>query len=485
MPALTSIVDTSYKLPRAFLQVSFGVGPRSPGSAAMRILLTGNKTSSGTAANAELKAIFGADDAKTYFGAGSELHLMAKALFKAFPTATAYAIAIATAGTAATGTITFTGGPASAAGTVSVWVLGEKITVDVASGDSITTIAAAVSAAINQKTDWPVTASPAVGVVTVTAKNTGPRGNRISLRTQLSGATGVSHTPLTGFLSSGATYDSPQTALDAVVSERYHFIVAPYFTATELTIYKSHVGTQAQPIQGRRQHVVWSSPDTLATAITLADTLNSVRMRGAWYEDGDDTPAMIAAAYAGFMASRLSADRATNLDYEVIPGLKDQYALDDVPTEGEMNSALNNGLTPLYGKGGEVKIVRAITTYHLDTAGNDDFSVMDIHYADAPDFLADKLEGNHYSQWKGFKLAPDTAEGAPPDTKVATPKSIRGWIAGQVKEEENKLFVNVDALAEQIVVEIDPTARGRVNAFIPLDCVELYHQFAAEVAQTG
>lgn len=483
--SLTSIVDTAYKIPRAFIQVSLGVGIRSPGAAPMRILLTGNKTASGTAANAELKLLTGPDDAKTYFGVGSELHLMAIACFKANPAATVYAIAIAAAGTASTSTLTFTGGPATAAGTVEVWICGERVVAQVASGDSITAVAAAVAVAINNRTDLPVTATPAVGVVTVTAKNTGPRGSRISMRSLLTGGTAVAHTPATGYLSGGATMDDPQTVLDTVISERFHLIVAPYFTATELTKYKTHVSTQAQPIQGRRQRFIACLPDTLANCITIADTENEKRGQLLWLEDPDDLPAMVAAGFAGAVAAKLSSDRAHNLDGLVISGLKTQYDLADVPTESEQNSALSNGLTPLLGKGGVVSIVRSVTSYHQDAAGNDDFAVLDTHYVDVPDFIGDDIEGNFSSVFSGFKIAPDGEDGAPPAPKVATPLSVRDFLFGRLKTYENKLIVNVDANKAGLIVEADGTAVGRMNAEIPVDCIELFHQLAANISQIG
>ena len=63
MPQLTSIVDTSNKVPRAFVRVALGAGPRSPGSSAMKILLIGSKTSTGTAAVTTKYQIAGPDDA--------------------------------------------------------------------------------------------------------------------------------------------------------------------------------------------------------------------------------------------------------------------------------------------------------------------------------------------------------------------------------------------------------------------------------------
>lgn len=482
--SITSIISTAYKVPRAFVKVSLGVGQRSPGSASMRILLTGNKTSAGTLAVETLVQLFSEGEARTYFGAGSELHLMAKAAFRANAAAEVWAIAITAAGTASTGSIVFGAGAATTAGTVSVWVMGEKITIDVAVGDTVTAIASAVSAAINAKSDWPVTASPSTGTVTVTAKNTGPRGSRISLRTLLEGAATVTHTPVSGYLSGGATLDVPTNALDASAATRFHFIVAPYTTSTELGLYETHVDTQAAPLQGKRGIVVAATHDTLANATTLSDALNAQRMQLLWMEDPDSPPPMLAAAFAATMAGALESDRAYGTDGIVLAGIKPQNSSADIPTASEQNSALNNGLTPLLSVGSEVRVVRSITNYHLDTLGNDDFSVLDVHLVHVADFIADDVEQNFASAWAGFKLAPDSAAGVAPPPRVATPSSVEAWLYQRLKRQEDVLIVNVDAICdESLVVEIDGVAEGRLNAVLPIEPIKLFHQLAVDVQQ--
>lgn len=53
--------------------------------------------------------------------------------------------------------------------------MGEATFAAVANGDAVATIATAVRDAINQQTHWPVSASAALGVVTVTSKTAGLR----------------------------------------------------------------------------------------------------------------------------------------------------------------------------------------------------------------------------------------------------------------------------------------------------------------------
>lgn len=481
---LTSIIDTSYKVPGSFVQVSLGAGPRSPATGAMRVLLVGNKSAAGTGVAATLYEVAGPDDVKTLAGVGSELHRMAIAFFNVFKTGRLFIVIVATAGTAASQAIAFTG-TATADGAVEVWISGERVVVPITTGDTHTAVAVNVAAAINAKPVLPCTATAATGTATATARCTGPRGNCISVRTAITGAAGISHTPISGYFTSGATMDDPQAALDAVASQRFHLTVAPYWTATELAKFRSFHNTGALPINGKRGRFVACSPDTLATAITLSDTVNAARGEIAWCEDPDSTPGEIAAGLAGALAAARSSDRAANMDGVVIPKLKPQAAIDDIATSSEQNSALNNGLTPIVTRGGELVIVRSITNYHLDASSNDDFSILDSHKVDVADFVGDVIEQNFATRYKGFKLAPHPAPPAIVPPKVATPVTVRTFLFDQLKAQENVLLVNVDALAPQLVVELDGSVDGRLNADIPIDVIEHFHQLAANVAQIG
>src|SRR3989304_2118392 len=107
-----SIFDTSNKVPGSYIDVVFGVGARSAGDAARRVLLIGNRTTAGSATVAVPVLVPSVDDAITLFGSGSELHQMAKAAFAANPGVTLYARPVAeSGGTAASGPILGNGAP--------------------------------------------------------------------------------------------------------------------------------------------------------------------------------------------------------------------------------------------------------------------------------------------------------------------------------------------------------------------------------------
>jgi phage tail sheath gpL-like len=214
--------------------------------------------------------------------------------------------------------------------------------------------------------------------------------------------------------------------------------------------------------------------------------VNAARGEIAWLEDCDDLPGEVAAALAGAITAARSSDRAANLDDVVIAGLKPQPALDDIPTKAEQNVALNNGLTPLVTVNGEIRIVRSITNYHLDGTGADDFSILDSHKVDVADFVGDVIEQNFATRYRGFKISAHPTDGTPPPAKVATPVTVRDFLYIQLVEaEERALLEDVEALKSQLVVELDVNTAGRMNADIPINVIDHFHQLGANVAQVG
>lgn len=489
--AIVSIVKNSLKVPGVYLKLSLGVGARAGGADPQFVVLFGNKTSAGTATVETEYDVFDEDQARSLFGAGSELFWMAKAAFAANPGVSLKCqVVTESGGTAASATLTVTG-TATSAGTIGITVLGEEIEVAYASGDAQNAIAAACNTAINNKSDWPVTSGVSTNVVTATCRQKGPRGNFISWRARVIDGTGVTvATSGSGFLASGATSDDPQTSLDVQTAVKRRFLVAPYQDATQLAKFKSHVDAQDEPEAGNPKVVVASSVDTLANATTVATGLNQPRMQLNWLEKSDLPPSMVAAAVASFRAGDESSDAAHNFDGEIIPGLLPHYNKADIPSSSEMDSALNNGLTPLTSTpSGEVVIVRSVTTKSQDSAGKPDYRVLDSHKVAVPDAIADDLELQIADTFGGTKASKDPPDGQSPPPGVTTPKMVKDLIYARLKNAETELGYldsgSVDERINSLVVELSTVVNGRFNIVVPLDVIELAHQFAADIRQIG
>jgi phage tail sheath gpL-like len=487
---IASIIPSSNKVPGTYLKVSLGVGPRSSGASPRHVVIFGNKTSAGTIVAATETDCFSEDDARTLGGPRSELFWLAKAAITAYPGVRLKLMAVTEAGTAATGTAVFTG-TATSAGTVGVTVLGEEVEVAVASGDTATVVGAAVATAVTNKADWPLTAANVTGTVTFTAANTGPRGNFLAVRARIIAGTGISVTPPSGgYLGSGATADDPQTALDAIAAVRRRYLVAPYSDATQLGKFKTHTDAEDEPLIGHRKQVIFGSLDTLGNATTLATGLNFSRMQCAWQEKSDLTPGMLAAGLAAQRAFQESVDTAHNYDGEVITGFRPHYAKADIPTSTELDSALNNGITPLSSSdAGDVFIVRSITTKSRDSGGLPDYRVLDTHKVAVSDEIADRFELGFADRFAGFKADNNPPEGEAPPPGVVTPAmctDLAYEILNEAEDGDGLLASgSVEARKGEIIFELSTISQGRFNGVVPIDVIEHAHQFACDIRQIG
>ena len=479
-------IAASNKSPGIFIEVQHGVGPVSAADAPIDVLVIGHQLGSATATANVAFAANSADDVASVCGAGSEIHLMAKAAFKANPTVTLWVLPLAEngSGTAATRTIVFSG-TASADGTVSVLIRGETIEVFIPSGTVAADAAALVETAIEDQTDWPVVASVSTATVTITAKTKGTRGNNITCGSSGTVA-GLTITHMAGdHLTGGAGADTITTALANITPSVYDRIALAFDDATTIGTVRTFLLSQAGPTVGIRQQAVFGSADTYANVVTLATGRNAARMQCAWHYNADDTPAEVAAAVAAWRANAESIDRAHPFAVQfgdVIPGLRPQRSEADWPMGTEMMNALNNGVTPLQVLAdGTVGIHRGVTTRSLDALSNPNYAVLDTSEVTVPDFIADELAVN----WPSFaaenrKLASteDPDELVPGVTNLA---GIKSWDLG-ILERWNPEYL--DGVSEDDVTVTRATSpAGRAVSVIEVHVVKGLYQHDVTVRQ--
>ncbi len=155
----------------------------------MKVLLLGTalaaNTTGKTYTSLKRTRVYSADEVGKLAGFGSQIHRVAKKVFRGNSSKTMVSVLIqaeAGAAVAAAGKITVTHEPTET-GTWHIYVDGEHYQVACNDGQTVTTLGDAVAAAINADSDAPVTAVNAIGDVTLTAKNLGTNGNDISITT--------------------------------------------------------------------------------------------------------------------------------------------------------------------------------------------------------------------------------------------------------------------------------------------------------------
>ncbi|MEI6358618.1 MAG: phage tail sheath C-terminal domain-containing protein, partial [Verrucomicrobiota bacterium] len=460
-----------------------------------------------------------AADASFLCGQGSELHRMARAVFAQYPAASLYLAANAvSAGSSATAVLTFAT-TATADFAVRLVLCDQVLEVPVATGDTPTDIATACAVAINNAADLPYYAQFAAGVLTITAKMAGVRGNSLivdayfvasTFSIRITGSSTTSPGDTTGQwttigtpvgtefpLTNGSTGDSIADVITAIASQRYNRIVVASNDDTNMARLVTHLDSLAGVTVGLRQQGLAAVISTLGTATTLATTLNASRLQVGWHYaskiPGPEVAAILAAArlagdgsVGGILVGE-SADPAANLDGVQLATVLAQTAALDQPTATEVESALNNGLAvlvPSNARPGFCALARSITS--RSQANNvPNFAVIDTEFVTVCDYVADDLQSNLATSYQGFKLGADSANGNPPlSPRVTTPSLVRAYILDRLAGyEARSILRDVTANVSLLVVEADAVVSGRLNCEIPCEPVSGLHIIAGNVRQ--
>ncbi|MCB6182313.1 phage tail sheath subtilisin-like domain-containing protein [Leeia sp. TBRC 13508] len=459
-------LPSSIRKPGKYFEFNTKLAVRTLAANAQKLLLIGQRLTSGSLAAGVLTNVFSDVEAATYFGRGSILHLMAQAAITAYPYAQVSAIALDdAAGNAATGTITIAG-TATAAGALTLWVGNDRVDIPISSGDTAAVVAAALNAQLAKQPDLPVSAGVAGAVVTLTAKNKGTLGNSIKLSTVLQLAAGITST--VAAMSGGTTDPDIQSALTAVYTAGHTIICSSLTDSANLTKLRTHLDAVGGSIEQRGAVGVYALTSTLAAATTLASAINSGRITGCLAPSTQSLPWEVAAAYAAVIASE--EDPARPLNTLALTGIA-VIPFANRLSRTEQENALYNGVTPLeVGPGDIVQIVRAISTYTLDPQGIPDISLLDITTIRTLDYVRKSIRERIALRFPREKLS------------EKTPPKVRSQILDVLyKLEELEIVEAVEANKDGVICERDSQDPNRLNAKIPTDVVNGLHVFAGRI----
>jgi phage tail sheath gpL-like len=418
----------------------------------------------GTTAQAVPTQVFSDNAASASFGVGSLAHLMVRAAMQRNPyidlTVTALTDA---AGVAASGTVTITDA-ATGSGSLRLYIGDQYVDVAIVSGATATTVARDISNAVSAKSDLPVYADMAAGVVTLTAKNKGLAGNEIGLGYDLT--PGITTAAVIVPMASGATNPTLQTALDSVFSTRYHLIATPYNNAADLATLKTHIETVANALEQRGAVGVYATTGTLAAATTLAGQVNSQRIAAAFvrYAAGTtqkQTPSWKLAAItaAGIAADPDVSNPIKNLamTYTATPAISDRLS------RTEQESALTGGVSPIeVGPGESPRLVRMPVTYTLDQ--NSQAVFLDVHKIFGMDYVRDAALADISAK------APKKIIREGGTTTVSILRNIVLDVAYRCQQAG--VLTGVSSYTEQFIVEEDLQNVGQINILMPSPVVD-------------
>lgn len=458
-----TLLGDNDKDPGFFGETVFGAGAVSVSDLPVRLLCVGLKRSSAGSMTADVDIVrcYTEDEADTYAGAGGELARMAYAALR-LPNVELWLAATANPSgspVAATATITFAG-TWTTTGTYICYVCGDRVEINLAATDTPTTSAAALVTAINAKSRMAVTAANVAGVVTLTAKSVGTRGNDFiayqdkryvpsGMTVALAGGASVAGDGFTGDglrFTGGTGTDDLTNLLDVMKPGRYHRIAFAQRDATNLGRIETYLDFKASPFEGRMEHAIVATNDTQVTATSLAQTtLNYWRTQLLWMLDGETPPPELAGIFGSIRA--VTEQTTPNVSYSgrSLPGVAPIRDRRKRPSRSVRVACLNAGVTPINTTdGGEAVIVRSITTRSQTASGDPDYRTLDTSDAVVPDYVRDAL----YLLWTtNYKVAnpyvrPDQQDGEPPiPSGVGTPSSWNAAVEALLIDLQNQLIL--------------------------------------------
>lgn len=456
-----------------------GLPTRNP-----RILLLGQKLAAGSAVALTLTRVTSPAGAIVSFGAASMLAQMAARVLKVNTFAEVWALPQADDGAAvaATKTVTYTGSP-TAAGVVPLMIGGRQVNTAVASGLTATQVATAVAASVNAATDVPMTATSALGVVTLTARHPGLAGQGIDVRTTYyqEDVLPAGVTAAVADVTSGATDPSTAAAIAVLGDNPFDFIVTPYMSTANLTALETELASRWGPMRALDGIAISSTRGTQGSLSSFGDARNSqfVTCMGAKAPPGLTWE--WAAELAGIVALYGFIDPGRPFQTLIMEGLLPPLSADQF-TRTERELLLRDGISTFtVGNGGEVVIESLITMYQRDTAGNADTAYLSLNTVLLLSYLRWSLRLRIAQKFPRHKLADD---GVPvtAGAAVVTPGVLRAELIAWARDLETAgLIENVDQFKRDLVVERDASDTNRANALIPPDLINQFTRFAASI----
>jgi phage tail sheath gpL-like len=389
------------------------------------------------------------------------------------------------AGIAATGKVLFAG-PATAAGTLNLYIGGIRVQAAVYAADTAAMMATNMDAAIDANPDLAVTAvvnSTTPAELDLTAINKGASGNSIDLRMNYLGLPGgeslpagvtVTITPMAG----GTANPDITTGLANLSDQTFDFIITPYTDTANLTAMQNFLSDS----EGRWS---WSEmlygqafsafEGTLGQCTAFGTGRNDQHMSIMAYQDSPDPPWIWAAQIGAYCAASLRVDPGQPLQY-----IGTQLKAPPIPSRwsvGERDTLLYDGMSTFrVGDDGTVTIERMATTYQKNAAGAADDSYLDVETMAGLTYVARDLTNYLLTRYARKKLVSDQTQ-ILAGSNCVNALMIKASTISEYRALEAAGYVqNSTIFAQNIVVE--NAGQGLVKILAPVDLVNQLRQIA-------
>ncbi len=378
-------------------------------------------------------------------------------------------------GVQATGSITFTG-PSTAAGTLSLYIGGQRVQTAITSGMTAAQIATALVAAIAAASNLQLPVTAAVDGVTTskvnfTALHKGALGNDIDIRVNYLGSAGGEALPagvgvsITA-MASGATNPSLTTPLANLSDEPFDFIVMPYTDTTSLNALRDFMNDSAGRWSWQRKiygHVFNAYRGNFGALTSFGAGRNDQHMSIMGFYNSP-TPSWIwASVFGAQVANSVRADAGLPVHTLPMVGILPPPVSSRF-TISERNTLLFTGVSTFtVQRDGQVLIEGGITTYQSNAYGQPDNSYLLVVRLFTLMYCLRFLETRITTKYARVKLAADGTRFGP-GANVVTPAMIKAeLIAAYAELEDLGLVQQREAFIQGLIVQKSTTDPNRVD----------------------
>ncbi|WP_025918205.1 phage tail sheath subtilisin-like domain-containing protein [Herminiimonas sp. CN] len=453
-----------------------------------KIVIIGQKLDAGTAVTLMPTEVPVAtpDQVTQLGGRGSLLAQMAAEAFKAHPYGKFTIIAAddLVAGVAATGSI-LAAGPATASGTIALYIDGTLVQVGVTSGDTAIQIAANIATQINANPDLPlsVPVAPTTATLALVARHKGESGNDLDVRhsfylgQNLPSGVALTVTPMAG----GTGNPDIGPLLAAIKGDDRIVLISPWTDSSNMVKIEADFADRYGPMKQQESHCFAALSGSFATLVTYGAGRNSPHVSIIPREGNMIAPWRIAASVAGLCALRGSGDPARPYFGMVLPGIPApaEVARFDQPTR---NNLLKNGISTLrYDAGGNAMIEMVSTTYKTNSFGVPTRAYFKLQSKWTADYFRYAWKVLIATRYPDFKLADDGTNFAP-GQPIVTPSVLKiETIALARTLEYAGIIENVDEFKKTLLILRSIANPNQVNAVASPNLVNQFDVFAAAV----
>lgn len=433
-----------------------------------KVLVIGQRLAAGTVAQGVPTRVTNEAQADEFFGRGSMLAEMLRAMKAKDRFMETWAIALDdnAAGVAAAGSITFGGAPTEA-GTLNVYIAGKRVQTGISVSQTAAAIATAFAAAVNADTSLPVSAAVdgvTTSKVNLTARHKGEAGNTLDIRLNYYGeATPKGMTATIAALADGTANPDVNAAIAGFGDAWWNWIVMPYTDTANMVALEAELTLRWGPTRQKGARAFAAYRGNHAATGSFGNGRNSPHVTCMGTNIAPQPPYIWAAVNAIAAANPLALDPARGLNTIELTGLMPP-AVADRWDDDERNLLLWDGIsTHKVTSDGRCQIELQITMYQLNASGLSDVSYLFINRPETLERIRFEQRARVAGRFPRHKLSGDANARFGAGQPIVTETVIKGELLSLYQDFVSKGWCDdLEGYKASLITEID-TANGRIN----------------------